>query len=1078
MSARSDQIPTMSTYSLVRSRPVPNAPPVLDSGQRAVVDHAGGPLLVLAGPGTGKTTTLVEAVVDRIVRQGLTPEQVLVLTFSRKSAEEMRDRITARLARTTSTPLSSTFHAFCYGLIGRYRPADAFDVPLRLLSAPEQDIRLRELLAGSRTSGKVTWPASVRAALSTKGLAAEVRAALAHAREQGLESADLIEAGQASDRPEWTALGAFFDEYLDVLDAEGVVDYAELVHRAVLLAERPDVRRELRRDFAAVFVDEYQDTDPAQVRLLQAVAGQGRDLVVVGDPDQSIYAFRGADVRGIMRFPQEFARTDGTPAPVIALGTTRRFGERLLTASRRVAAGLGVPGTLDRDTFDVFRNPTAASNRYGPGRVEVLTFSSAGAEVEQVADILRRSHLEDGLGWSEMAVLVRSGVRSIPSLRRALVASGVPVEVAADELPLRQEPAVRPLLLALRVCSDPSSLTPEIARELLVSPLGGFDAADVRRLGRRLRDADTAENHGERAPKPSGELLTNALGDPAILATHRGWLAETAYALTNLLVAGRALIESGAPAEDALWHLWDGTRWPIRLRASVDRGGAAARMAHRDLDAVCALFEQAARAEERRGHSGVSNFLDAVSRQQVPGDTLAERGVRGAAVRLLTAHRSKGLEWPLVVVTGVQEGVWPDLRRRGSLLQSDRLAPDGLVEPMSAAALMAEERRLFYVAATRARQRLVVTAVASPEPDGDQPSRLLSVLGVEIRSVPGRPARPMSLSGVVGQLRAVSADPSCSLALRRSVSTRLARLMREVDAVGSPLFPHADPDCWWGLRDITHAEQPLRASDQPVALSASAISRLMQCPLSWFLSREAAGDSARSSALGFGSVIHVLAEAVAQQVTEPDAEQLMHCVDAVWDKLQFEAPWVAERERSEARAALRRFVAWHLSRSDRDVLATEASFEVEIPVVGDRATLRGAIDRVERDSQGRIVVVDFKTGKRAPAGGSLRDDPQLGAYQLAVRHGAALADEAGSDIREGGAELVHLRIDDSSLPKVQWQPPQAPGEDGRTAAEMQVQAAAETIRSERFVARPGPACRHCQFTRVCPAGPSGRQVVH
>jgi superfamily I DNA/RNA helicase/RecB family exonuclease len=1075
MSPRTDQIPSMSPYSLVRSRWVPSEPPVLDSGQRAVVDHADGPLLVLAGPGTGKTTTLVEAVVDRIERRGLTPEQVLVLTFSRKAAEEMRDRITARLARTTSTPLSSTFHSFCYGLIRRHRTADAFDVPVRLLSAPEQDIRLRELLTGSRASGKVDWPAALRAALPTKGLAAEVRAALARARELGLESGDLIDAGQAARRPEWTALGAFFDEYLDVLDAEGVLDYAELVHRAVLLAERPDVRRELRRDFAAVFVDEYQDTDPAQVRLLQAVAGQGRDLVVVGDPDQSIYAFRGGDVRGIMRFPDEFTRTDGTPAQVIALGTTRRFGERLLRASRRVAAGLGVPGSLDRDTFEVFRNPTAAPNPYGPGRVDVLTFSSAGAELDQVADILRRSHLEDGLDWSEMAVLVRSGVRSIPSLRRALVAAGVPVEVAGDEVPLAQEPAVRPLLQALRVCWDPLSMTPEIARELLMSPLSGFDAADVRKLGRRLREADRS-THQEWLPRPSGSLLAEALADPAIMATHGDRLARAAHDLATLLVACRALIESGAAAEDALWHLWDGTRWSLRLRASVDRGGVAARMAHRDLDAVCALFEQAARAEERRGHTGVSNFLDAISGQQIPGDTLADRGVRGAAVRLLTAHRSKGLEWPLVIVTAVQEGVWPDLRRRGSLLQPDRLAGDGLAEPMTSAALLAEERRLFYVAATRARQRLVVTAVASPEPDGDQPSRLLRDLGVEVRSVPGRPARPMSLSGVVGQLRSVSADPSCSPALRRMASARLARLMREVDLAGKPLFPHADPDCWWGLRDLTSTAQPLRPLEQPVALSASAISQLMQCPLSWFLSREAAGDSARSSASGFGSVIHVLAEAVARHGSEPDAEQLMQSVDAVWDQLHFEAPWVAERERDEARAALRRFVAWHVGRSDREVLATEVPFDVEIAVPGDRTRLRGAMDRVERDSQGRIVVVDFKTGKKAPAATSVRDDPQLGAYQLAVRHDA-LADEAGPDVREGGAELVHLRVDDSGLPKVQSQPAQTPGEEGRTAAEVQLQLAVDTVRSELFVARPGPACHHCQFTRVCPARPAGRQVV-
>jgi superfamily I DNA/RNA helicase/RecB family exonuclease len=1075
MSVRSDQIPGMSTYCLVHSPRTRSEPPLLDGGQQAVVNHAGGPLLVLAGPGTGKTTTLVESVVDRIEVRGLAPEQVLVLTFSRKAAEELRDRISARLGRTTSTLLSSTFHSFCYGLVRRYLSVDAFADPVRLLSAAEQDIRLRELLAGSRASGKVSWPPSVQPALRTKGLAAEVRAALARARDQGLEPADLVAAGNAAGRPEWSALGAFFDEYLDVLDAEGVLDYSELIHRAVLLAQRPEVRRNLRREFAAVFVDEYQDTDPAQVRLLHALSGQGGDLVVFGDPDQSIYAFRGADVQGIMRFPQEFASANGEPAKVIALGTTRRFGDRLLLASRRVATGLGLPGTIDRDTFQVFRNPTAASNRYGPGRIDAMTFSSPGAEVDQVADILRRAHLEDGLCWSQMAVLVRSGVRSISMLRRSLVACGVPVEVAVDELPLRREPAVQPLLLALRACADPSVLTPEVARDLLISPLGGFDAADVRRLARQLREADRACTPGKRLPRPSGVLLSEALADREILATGTGRLARAAHRLAVLLFQGRALVESGAPAEDALWHLWDGTRWPLRLRAAVDRGGAAARLAHRDLDAVCALFELAARAEQRSGHSGVATFLEAVSSQQIPGDTRADRGVRGAAVRLLTAHRSKGLEWPLVVVTGVQEGVWPDLRLRGSLLQPDRLGRDGVVAATTAAGLMGEERRLFYVAVTRARQRLVVTAVASPEPDGDQPSRFLGDLGVEVRPIPGRPARPMSLSGVMGQLRAVSADRHCSPALRRTAAARLARLAAEVDEAGTAMFPHADPASWWGLCELTRAEQPMCAADQPVRLSGSAISKLMDCPLSWFLSREVAADS-RGSSAGFGTVIHLLAQAVGHGEHEPDADQLMRRVDEVWEQLQFDAPWVAERERVEAAAAVQRFVTWHLGRPGREVLASERPFDFEVVVGGDRLRLCGAMDRVERDDQGRIVVVDFKTVKRAPGASSLPDDPQLGAYQFAVSRGA-LADEAGPEPQVGGAELVHLRLDEGGGPKVQSQPPPNAGDDGRTTFEVQLQTAVATIRSERFVARPGPACRYCQFKRMCPARSDGRQVV-
>ncbi len=699
MSSRSRGDAAPVTYRLVRAQHERQEAPVLDAAQQRVVRHSGGPLLVLAGPGTGKTTTLVEAVVDRIEHRGLQPDQVLVLTFSRKAAEELRDRITGRLQRTVTTPLSSTFHSFCYALVRQYQSADDFTYPLQLLSAAEQDVRIRDQLVGSRQEGTIAWPRSLRPALGTRGLAEEVRRVMSRARELSLDPDQLERIGLAVDRPEWAAVGAFFEEYLRVCDAQNLIDYSELVHRAVLLAERPDVQAELRERFQAVFVDEYQDTDPAQVRLLQAIAGNARDLVVVGDPDQSIYGFRGADVGGLLRFPQQFPGADGAPAPVAPLSTTRRFGTRLLTASRRVAAGLGLPGTLDREAFEAFRSPAAHGCPYGDGRVEVLTYSSSGAELDHIADLLRRAHLEDGLAWADMAVLVRSGSRSVPALRRALVAAGVPVEVAADEVPLRLEPAVQPLLLALRVAADPESLTADQAHALLVSPLCGLDAMHVRRLARDLRRDDRAAGAADaedRPARPSADLLREALLDPDLLPdTHAG---DRARGLAELLASAGRMLTEGRPAEQALWHLWSGTHWPRRLRAAVDHGGGAARAAHRDLDAVCGLFEMAARAEERRERRGASTFLEEVESQQIPADTLADRGSRGEAVRLLTAHRSKGLEWRLVVVASVQEGEWPDLRRRGSLLQADRLSADGadgLAPLPSAGAMLAEERRLF-----------------------------------------------------------------------------------------------------------------------------------------------------------------------------------------------------------------------------------------------------------------------------------------------------------------------------------------------------------------------------------------------
>src|SRR6478735_732629 len=419
---------TETTFHLVRPDAAV-AVPELDEHQRRVVDHPGGPLLVLAGPGTGKTTTLVEAIVDRIEHRGARPDQVLALTFSRKAAEQLRDRVTARLGRTMSTTLSSTFHSFAYALVRRYSPAELYEAPLRLLSAPEQDVVLRELLTDHPES--VIWPDSLSRALGTRGFAREVHTVLSRAREKGLDGDELRMLGEAEGVPEFVAAGLFLDQYLDSLDSQGAIDYADLIRRATI--EAAVHRDELRAQLRHVFVDEYQDTDPGQVALLRALAGDGRDLTVVGDPHQSIYGFRGAEVRGILDFPAAFPRADGAPADVVALRTTRRFGPRLLVASQRLAHRLALPGTIPLEARTAFLAPQAD----GPaGRVQVMTFDSERAEAEHLADLLRRAHLEDGIGWDEMAVLVRSGRSTIPPLRRALGAAGVPVEVAGDDVPL------------------------------------------------------------------------------------------------------------------------------------------------------------------------------------------------------------------------------------------------------------------------------------------------------------------------------------------------------------------------------------------------------------------------------------------------------------------------------------------------------------------------------------------------------------------------------------------------------------------------------------------------------------------
>ncbi|QWB23205.1 MULTISPECIES: ATP-dependent DNA helicase [Streptomyces] len=1114
-------------YRLVRTPPARVDPPLLDAAQRSVVDHGSGPLLVLAGPGTGKTTTLVESVTERIARGG-DPERVLVLTFSRRAAVELRDRMATR-AGAARAPRATTFHSFCYALVRAHQDSDLFVEPMRLLSGPEQDVSVRELLAGQVDLERlglahVRWPDELRACLTTRGFADEVRAVLARSRELGLGPDALDAFARSTGRPDWRAAAAFLAEYLDVLDLQGVIDYAELVHRAVLLARRPEVAAWLAARYDAVYVDEYQDTDPSQVRLLHALAGGGRTLVAFGDPDQSIYTFRGADVNGILDFPHTFPRADGRPAPVAVLRTSRRSGAGLLAATRLLTQRM----PLTRLPAEKVRAHRELAPVRDGGRVEAYTYPTSGTELDNIADILRRAHLEDGVPWSEMAVLVRAGSRTVPTVRRALTAAGVPVDVDGDDVPLRHEPAVAPLLTALRAVAaaeasrapegeasskdepsasedessaskdelsasedapsasggspsaepDPSWLDTETALTLLTSPLASMDAADLRRLGRALRDEERAA--GNPLPPPSDVLLAQALAEPERLAVHDPAYVRGAQRLGALLRKARERLAGGGTAEEALWDLWNGTPWPARLERAARRGGAAGRNADRDLDAVCALFATAARAEERTGGRGTLNFLEEIEAEDIAADTLTRRAVRPEAVRLMTAHRSKGLQWRLVVVAGVQEGLWPDLRRRGSLLEADRIGRDGLAEPLTPGALLAEERRLFYVAATRARERLVVTAVKAPADDGDQPSRFLTELGVEPKDVTGRPRRPLSVAALVAELRATTVDPRVSDALREAAARRLARLAALADEDGRPLVPSAHPYRWWGMFEPTQSKMPLRNRDQPVVLSGSALDQLANtCALQWFLGREVKADAPATAAQGFGNVVHVLADEVASGHTPADLSVLMERLDSVWNALAFDAPWKSDQEKDNARVALERFLQWHvMDRTGRTPVASEHDFDVTLEAGEYEVRIRGQMDRVEADGDGRAYVVDFKTGKQAPTGKEVERHPQLAVYQLAVREGAV--DDAFDGVRPepGGAELVHLRQGAArrdggeTLPKVQAQEPL----EGEWVGDLLATAAGKVL-DERFTPTAGQHCTHCSFRASCSARQEGRHVV-
>jgi superfamily I DNA/RNA helicase len=1029
--------------------------PILDDCQRRVVEHRGGPLLVLAGPGTGKTTTLVESVVDRIARDGLDPEQVLVLTFSRRAAAELRHRIAARLKATVREPTARTFHSYAYGLLRREAVQRGEPAP-RLLTAAEQDVLIRELLRGDvEEFAAHSWPPALRPALSTRGFAQELRDLLMRMVERGVSPAQLATLGQQQSRDDWRAVARFARQYSAVtaLRHPPAYDPAELVRAAVdLLRSEPALLGRERADRRCVVVDEYQDSDPAQEELLTLLAGGGRDLIVVGDPDQSIYAFRGAEVDGIRRFPDRFHQADGSPAPVVSLDISRRCGPALLAATRRSAARLGGPPAHRR---------LSAADPAASGEVSVHVLASSSQEAAFVAGRLREQHLLQGVAWESMAVLVRSAA-ALPVLRRGLAGAGVPVVVRLEEVPLVDQPPVKALLDVLALATGQRRLDAELAVTLLTGPLGGADSLELRRLRQELRSQELAAGGG----RASADLLVEALERPGVLATVHPRAGRAATRLGELLATARdAADRPAATAEDVLWAVWNQTGLAVRWSQTALAGGPAAASADRDLDAVVALFDAVARFVDRLPGEGPAGFLEHLRGQQIPADTLTHGASLGPAVQLMTAHAAKGLEWDVVAVAGVQEGIWPDLRVRGGLLGAetwvDLVAGREDSAVLRQSARLAEERRLFYVAATRARRTLLVTAVAAED---TQPSRFLDDLDpTASRSVEDRPIervpRGLDLPSVLAELRQVVCDAMHPMSRRREAARQLARL---ADAG----VPSADPVQWYGLTPLSD-DSPLLAPNDPVRVSPSKLVEFERCELRWLLKACGATDPDSSTRTGVGSLVHDLAEHAARD--DWTMERLLAEFDQRWPSVGLGWGWVGRREYERTRPMVERLGRW-LAEHPRKLIAVEAPFEVDV----GRARLVGRVDRLECDDEGRLVVVDLKTGASPVKDDELDAHPQLAAYQLAIEHGA-FDELAGGERRSGGASLVQLRAHNSGA-REQAQPPLAGADEPAWAATM-LATAAEGMAGAVFRAERTTWCGYCPARPSCPAHADGEQVT-
>lgn len=1071
---------------------------MLTADQLAAVDvpHGSGPVLVPGAPGTGKSTVLVEAAVRRALRDGVDPERMLILAPGRLAADTLRDRFTARLDRSLSTTPARTWASYAFDLIRRAKAEGILPLPRppKLLSGPEQDLIIKELLEGHAQPGlELPWPEDLGAALQTRGFRQEVRQLFDRIIESGRTAEDLVDLARRCHRPDWVAAAALYAEYRDVLDLRmpESFDPAGIITAArQIFQDEPDFLAAERDRLQLVLVDDMQEANPAVFELLADIAA-GKEALITSSPDTVVQGFRGARPDLVAELPRLLAPAGGTVLDR-PLWTAHRHTPAVADAWLSVAGRISSrAGGQSARRLEQPRNPGSSA-----GTVEAHLLPSPVHELRYVAQRILEAQLNDGRELGDIAVIVRNGGQ-LSQLQRYLAGQGIPVRIPVAESAVRDEVAVRPLLDAYAVALDPAVLTPEAAVALLTSRIGGSTAIELRRLRQSLRREEILGGGG----RTSDVLLVEALLEPGALAT-LGIEGHSARRIARMIQAGRDAAQApGGNAETVLWALWNSTGLAARWTEAALAGGSAGARADRDLDAMMALFHTAERFVDQLPGSGPEQFLEYLLSQELPMDTLAARAQLEDAVELMTPASAAGREWPVVIVPGLQEGVWPNTRLRGELLGSTLFADaveHGVayalqLDPLSRLReIRYDELRSFSTAVSRAQQMLICTAVSSED---EQPSSFLDYVAPLDPDQDRRGftpvERPLTLRALVAELRQY-AQLDAGTPEAQEATAVLGAL-----AAAEPPVPGAHPASWWGLAALS-TDGPVVPPGGTVYVSPSKVETVQKSPLDWFV-QAAGGEAATDFARSLGTLVHSIAQDL------PDASGSEYVAELVrrWPALGMKDNWEGKLDFQRAETMVRKLAQYVLvMRSEgRSLVGVELDFEVKLPDVpapagstdtgtgagadADRdawparpAVLRGQVDRLEIDAEGRLVVVDLKTGKRQPGKADLERHPQLGAYQAAVLAGGFAGPDDGPPPLPGGAVLAQLGTGTKS-PGIQAQAPLDPAENWALGM---VGDAARVMSGSTFEARHDPSKgghggHGCRLPEVCPLCLRGKQVT-
>lgn len=995
-----------------------------DAAQRAVITApptASG--VVIGAPGTGKTRTLVDRVVQLLEVEGLRPEEVLALTPSRQAATALRDRIGVRIGQATPGPLARSLGSFAFQLVRGAMVREGAEPPA-LLTGADQDRIIAELLAGDVEDGRISWPPALSEPVrASKGFRSELRAFLAECTELGASPAELRATGDAV----WTAAADFVEEYRTVLDAlrSAHRDAADLLGEAAGILRTADAATlGALAPLRVVLIDDAQELTRGGIGVVRALLDRGIAVQAFGDPDISSGAFRGAS-------PELFAQLTGALGAVHVLDGAHRQRPLLTALTRTVTQAIGVSGRVEHR-----RAPAPAAE---DDEAEVSTFlaPSPYEEFDRIAGVMRDWHLRAGIPWERMAVIAHD-TRQVTALETELAAREIPTRAAGVQRPLGSEGIVRDIVGIVRLALTPDEeRTVQAWEEALRTPFGGMDAIALRRLRARLRHLEL----GQGGSTPARELLRAAMSAPATLTLIDAPESRTAERFAETVAGVVRAAAEGETIHDLLWRIWeqaravDGRRLHVAWReiSLLPTGAETAR----SLDALVALFDAAKRFVERTPNERPEVFVRDILDSEVPEDTLSSPE-RPGTVTLLTPATALGTEFDAVVVAGVQDGVWPNVRLRGGLLQTWRLA-DALTAARSGLpaevpdvldrrrAALHDELRLFVRAISRARHRLLITAV---DDDDLTPSAFFGFLPAPQPSERHPSAEhPLTLRGLVARYRRVLTTAHSEPA-QREAAAQLAVLAREG-------VPGAHPHDWYGVTAPSTAA-PLRdLAANGARVSPSAVESYEECGLNWVVSA-LGGDTVMPPTAGIGTIVHEAME----RVPDGDLERMREIVEEHWPELDFETAWIGRKERRRADLFIDRLHSYlgEVRRDGGRILGSEVEFRFAVDVSGEtaeptvhpvgedrghRAIVHGYIDRVEAyppgagehgpargrgwrsmsgGPEGTTVVVDLKTGKTDPeSDGGVVDHAQLAAYQIAVQEGLVPGAAPGS---LGGARLV------------------------------------------------------------------------